>query len=117
MKTLSSLLLGIIATVSFIFFAVSSGSESEKSKEPEKKIIRVSDIQDCQTVLVEKWVGKNVTDFVKVYGEASSAYGSDYIWNDLVVIKEPAGTFTYDIWMSYYDNTIEGFKFGSKSKQ
>ena len=113
MKILSSLLLGMIASVSFIFFAVSSGSESEN----EKKIIRVSDIQDCQTVLVDKWYGKNVTDFVKVYGEASRAFRSDYIWDGLVVIEEPAGTFTYDIWMSYYDNTIYGFKFGSKSKQ
>ena len=113
MKILSSLLLGMIASVSFIFFAVSSGSENEN----EKKIIRVSDIQDCQTVLVEKWIGKKVTDFVKVYGEASSAFESDYIWEGLVVIEEPAGTFTYDIWMSYYDNTIYGFKFGSKSKQ
>jgi len=126
MKKISDFLIALIVVGCFMFMAISSEDEpADSSAEPERKTLVLENLKEIDDVLVKKWIFKDINDFVKEYGEATSAYDSgyekNYIWEDLVEIKEPAGTFTYDIWVGYYEHNqefiIQEFKIGNKSKK
>ncbi|MFM7386632.1 MAG: hypothetical protein ACKO5L_00560, partial [Bacteroidota bacterium] len=92
-------------------------NDDSEEIQPGDRVIPVSNIDELNTVLLNKWRGKKVVDFVAEYGEPESKYGDTYIWEELVEVNEVGGVFTYDIWMDYYDNNILNFKLGSSSKK
>lgn len=99
-----------------------SVSNNDSNVNPSDRVITVSNIDELNTVLLDKWRGKKVIDFVAEYGEPERKYDRDtYIWEDLVEVDEVGGIFTYDIWMDYYDDMdyehISDFRLGGNKKK
>jgi hypothetical protein len=95
-----------------------SGSNNDSNVNPSDRVITVSNIDELNNVLLNKWRGKKVIDFVAEYGEPESKYDRDtYIWEDLVEVDEVGGVFAYDIWMDYEEDYISNFKLGSNNKK
>jgi hypothetical protein len=114
---LIGILVGIGIGLCVIIYGWQSNDDSEEIQ-PGDRVIPVSNIDELNTVLLNKWRGKKVVDFVAEYGEPERKYNMDtYIWEDLVEVDEAGGVFTYDIWMDYYDNNILNFKLGSSNKK
>lgn len=121
-KSTKGILVIIFAILVVIFIDKLSGSNNDSKVNPSDRVIPVSNIDELNNVLLNKWRGKKVIDFVAEYGEPERKYDRDtYIWEDLVEVDEVGGIFTYDIWMDYYDDMdyehISDFRLGGNKKK
>jgi len=94
-----------------------SGSNNDSNVNPSDRVITVSNIDELNTVLLDKWRGKKVSDFIAEFGEPDRKFNERYIWENLVEVDEVGGVFNYDIWMDYDDDYILDFLKGGVSKK